>query len=360
MSGGALLYGATGYTGRQVARRLAEAGVPVVLAGRNARSVGALAEGLGLASRVLDLEAPQALAQAVADFQVVLHCAGPFEITAAPMLDACLAAGVHYLDLSGEWPSFRDAMRCDAVAKARRAMVMPGVGLTIAATDCLLALAKRAAPEASALRLGVSRAQLVTRGTATSAARLMSPDVVIRRAGELVTVPAGSLVHAFDFGEGLREASALSWADAVTGEFTTGVGDIEVYSELGWPQRLSYRAAGVAMTLTGAGPWRALGGALAAAWRDAPSEAARRLAGFTMVVEATDPWRRVTRLRLRTLDGYSVSVVTAAAAVERVLAGTWSAGFQTPARVFGADFILEVGCATLDTGAARVSGEVAA
>ena len=53
MSGGALLYGATGYTGRQVARRLAEAGVPVVLAGRNARSVGALAEGLGLPGRML-------------------------------------------------------------------------------------------------------------------------------------------------------------------------------------------------------------------------------------------------------------------------------------------------------------------
>ena len=37
---------------------------------------------------------------------VVLHAAGPFEQTAAPMLAACLGAGAHYLDLSGEWPGF--------------------------------------------------------------------------------------------------------------------------------------------------------------------------------------------------------------------------------------------------------------
>ena len=39
MSGRALLYGATGYTGRLVARRLAAAGVEVVLAGRDAEGV---------------------------------------------------------------------------------------------------------------------------------------------------------------------------------------------------------------------------------------------------------------------------------------------------------------------------------
>jgi short subunit dehydrogenase-like uncharacterized protein len=61
-------------------------------------------------------------------------------------------------------------------------------------------------------------------------------------------------------------------------------------------------------------------------------------------------------VRLRTRDGYTVSERTAAAAVARVLAGEASPGFQTPARVFGADFILGLGCATLEAAAERAEG----
>jgi len=78
-----------------------------------------------------------------------------------------------------------------------------------------------------------------------------------------------------------------------------------------------------------------------------------------MVAEAVDPWRRVSRIRMRTLDGYTVSELAAAAAVQRVLAGDWSPGFQTPARVFGSDFILGLGCAELDTASERSAGAAA-
>ena len=356
MSGRALLYGATGYTGRLVARRLADARVDVVLAGRDPERVRDVAEPLGLAWTAFGLSDAEAAARALAGVDVVLHAAGPFEKTAAPMVAACLKAHTHYLDLGGEWPVFVDLIACDQAAREAQVMIMPGVGLTIVATDCLMALAKAAQPDAVKLRLGVSRPQVVTRGTVASAANLLSPDVVIRRGGRLVSVPAGSLAHAFDFGDGLREATAFSWADVATGQITTGVGDIEVYSELNWPQRLSYRASGMAMALTGARPWRAVSGALAAAWPEGPAEDSRRQAEFVMVCEAVDPWRRVSRVRMRTKDGYTVSELTAAAAVERVLAGDASPGFQTPARVFGADFILGLGCASLDPAPERIEG----
>ena len=75
-----------------------------------------------------------------------------------------------------------------------------------------------------------------------------------------------------------------------------------------------------------------------------------------MVCEAVDPWRRVSRVRMRTKDGYTVSERTAAAAVKRVLAGDASPGFQTPARVFGPDFILGLGCASLDAAPEWIEG----
>lgn len=348
MKGRLILYGATGYTGRRVAAALAGADVDVVLAGRDAAAVRRVAEPLGMAWSAVDLRDTDGLDELLRGANAVLHAAGPFAQTAQPMLAACLRTRVHYLDLGGEWPVFADLMARDANACAAGVMVMPGVGLTIAATDCLLALAKQRHPDAVKLRLGISKAQVVSRGSVATAATLLSAGAVVRRGGALVSVPAGSLAHAFDFGCGLREATAMSWADVVTGQFSTGVPDIEVYSELGTGQRLSNRASGLAMSVAGPAAWRTAGRALAAAWPQGPAEAARSAAEFVMVAEAVDPWRRSRFLRMRTGDGYGVSVATAMAAALRVLAGEAAPGFQTPSRVFGPDFILGLGWASLE------------
>ena len=347
MSGRALLYGANGYSGHEIARALGD--VDLVLAGRHAGRVRAAAEPLGLDWRAFDLVDPEQLAKALADVDVVLHAAGPFAATMTPMLEACLLAGAHYLDLNGEWPGFAQAMAYDAAGRAAGVMVMPGVGLSIVATDCLLAMVKQRWPDTERVRLGISRVMVMTRGSFASAASLLSPEVLIRRNGELVATRPGRLTHAFDFGDGLRETSAMSWADVVTGEHTTGIRNIEAYTELDWRQRADYVASGLAMRVTGPEVWRTLGGAAAKAWPAGPSGEARRGAPYVMVAEALDAWRRVRRLRMRTLDGYSVSVLTSAEAVRKVLGGHFEPGFQTPGRVFGPEFILEVGGAVVET-----------
>jgi short subunit dehydrogenase-like uncharacterized protein len=56
--------------------------------------------------------------------------------------------------------------------------------------------------------------------------------------------------------------------------------------------------------------------------------------------EVMDPNGQVARTRLVAPDGYSLTALTAVEAARRVLAGAVSAGFQTPSRAFGADFIL--------------------
>jgi len=356
MSRRALLYGATGYTGRETAGRLAAAGTDLVLAGRNPERVRAVADPLGLKWRAFDLTDPAVLREALADIHTVLHAAGPFQVTARPMLDACLASGIHYLDFNGEWPAFLEAISLDAAASAAGVMIMPGVGLTIAATDCLLAMAKQLWPDTVRLCLGVSKPQVITRGTIESAAHTITPEVLVRRDGELMGASLGSLTRAFDFGAGLSQAAAVSWADVVTGALTTGVENIEVYQEMGWAQRAGYRSSGLAMDLTGPGPWRRAGASLSALWPAGPTAEARGAAHYTMVVEALDPWRRVRRLRMRTRDGYTTSVLTGAAAVERVLAGEAQPGFQTPGRVFGPQFVFDTGAAVLET----ASGSAAA
>src|SRR5271170_2808124 len=92
-----MIYGAAGYTGTLIARHAHERGHRPLLAGRNATAITALAEHLDLPRRALALD----------DVDLVLNAAGPFLHTAAPLAEACLAAGVHYVDIGNELQVFR-------------------------------------------------------------------------------------------------------------------------------------------------------------------------------------------------------------------------------------------------------------
>ena len=78
--------------------------------------------------------------------QVVLHCAGPFSATSRPMLDACVRARAHYLDITGEYKLFEANADRDAELKRAGIMAMSGVALDIVPSDCLAAHMKRRIP----------------------------------------------------------------------------------------------------------------------------------------------------------------------------------------------------------------------
>ena len=99
-----MIYGAYGYTGRLVALNAVRQGQRPLLAGRSAEKLAPLAERLGLDWVAVDLADQAALRQAIGRVELVYHAAGPFVRTSAPMIDACLATGAHYLDLTGEIP----------------------------------------------------------------------------------------------------------------------------------------------------------------------------------------------------------------------------------------------------------------
>ncbi|GEO00873.1 saccharopine dehydrogenase [Novosphingobium sediminis] len=340
----ALLYGATGYTGRAIAAALAGE-LDLVLAGRSEPAVRAVAEPLGLPWRAFALDDPLAVRAGLAGIDAVLHAAGPFAATAMPMLDACLTGGVHYIDLGGEWRIIEALFARDAEARAAGIAVLPGAALTPAATDCLLLAAVQRWPDTRTLKLGVSAAQVVSRGSVATMAGLADPGTVIRRGGALAMVPAGSLTAMFDFGTGPQETVATDWASVVTGGALTGVPDIAIYSAMHWSMRAGYRASGIGMGLAGPALFRTAGAAMARVWPEQPDEARRDAARFTMVAEAHDPWRRVRRLAMETLDGYGASVRIACAALHRVLAGSAPAGVSSLAAAFGSGFAVEAGAA---------------
>jgi short subunit dehydrogenase-like uncharacterized protein len=167
-------------------------------------------------------------------------------------------------------------------------------------------------------------------------------DGMVRQGGRLTPVPAGWKSRTFDFGDGPYSAITIPWGDVATAFHTTGIGDIEVYATA--PPRLQQ-----AMRATGRLGWllrsplvrRVLGQAVRHRVTG-PSAGQRARGEMRAFGEVTDDAGASASAVLIGPEGYTFTARTAVAVVERVLRGEAPPGFQTPARAYGSDFVLEI------------------
>lgn len=134
-----VLFGATGYTGRQavlaMVHRAATQSLRWAVAGRQPEKLSALvtelvplpAEQPGVI--VADANDVDALQRLAAQTDVLLNLAGPYALTGEAVVQACIAHGTHYLDLTGEtfWVQQLIA-RHHRAAKMAQVKVIPSVG----------------------------------------------------------------------------------------------------------------------------------------------------------------------------------------------------------------------------------------
>jgi NAD(P)-dependent dehydrogenase (short-subunit alcohol dehydrogenase family) len=103
-----VVYGASGYTGRLICEYLREYNVPFVAAGRNEGRLKSSMESSVAGIETADYEVvecdgtPDGLADLFAGASVVCNTVGPFSQLGPSVVEAALAAGVHYLDTTGE------------------------------------------------------------------------------------------------------------------------------------------------------------------------------------------------------------------------------------------------------------------
>jgi short subunit dehydrogenase-like uncharacterized protein len=337
-----LIYGANGYTGALIARTAVARGHRPVLAGRNASAVAALANELGLEHRAFALDDPAALDAGLAGAGVVLHCAGPFAHTYRPMADACLRAGAHYLDVTGEISVFEGLARRGGAARERGVMLMPGVGFDVVPSDCLAAHLKRRLPTATRLALAIQPLGRVSRGTATTMAENLHKGGAVRRDGRIVPVPACWRTRAIDVGRGPVVAMTIPWGDVSTAWYTTGIGNIEVYMAAPWRVRMLARLTRPLGWLMGSGVVQRWLKRRIQAGPPGPSDEQRARGRSLLWGEVRDDRGARAVARLEGPEGYTLTALTAVAVVEAVQAGAARPGFQTPGGLLGADFVLGV------------------
>lgn len=340
MTDGLLLYGATGYTGRLILAELLAHGVRPIVAGRDARKLAELAAAHGLRHRVAWLDDPGSLVDCLDGVRAVLHAAGPFSATARQMVNACLHVGVHYLDVTGEVPVLEATAARHADAAKRGVMLMPAIGFDVVPSDCLAAHVARRLPHARRLALGFTGLELATRGSARTFVQLPASAPRVRRHGALELVTPGTRERRFDYGTGPSASACVVWGDLVTAFYTTGIPDIEVYFEVTPALRVSMTSARLFGWLLATPPWQAYLRAATELLPEGPTPAERAAITMTIVAEAEHADGRRVVSRLRTPEAYTFTGTCATAVARRVLAGDVEAGFQTPGRHFGPDFVL--------------------
>jgi len=63
--------------------------------------------------------------------------------------------------------------------------------------------------------------------------------------------------------------------------------------------------------------------------------------GFSLLIAEVSNGEQTVRAKLRTPEAYYLTALTALEIMKHILNGDLKAGFQTPSRVYGADFILQ-------------------
>lgn len=177
------VYGASGHTARFVVAELLRRGhIPIAIGRDESKVAAAVAvHGVEVEMRIASLESADSLDRALAGADAVIHCAGPFLDTAAPLIEAALRSRVHYFDITAEQGSALSTFEAfDAPARERGVCVVPAAGFYGGLGDLLATAAMNGWAQADRIDIAIALdSWWPTRGTRHTGARNTAPRLVL-------------------------------------------------------------------------------------------------------------------------------------------------------------------------------------
>lgn len=336
------VYGATGFTGRLIAAELRRRGADVVLAGRNAAKLDALATGIGGAeTRAVGVDDPAGLRSLLEPCSAVIACAGPFMRNGEPVLAAAAETGTHYVDTTGEQPFMRIVFdRYGQVAERSGAGLVTAMGFDYVPGDMIASLTAAGMGPLEDITLAYSvRGMQATRGTTLSGLDMVSGgdfdfvDGALRPADRRI----GRGKFRFPGPEGERVMTRYPAGEPVTvprhvdtRRVTMLLSATTVVPERVAPLLpLAMPPLGLAMRT----PLRALAGKLVDRMPEGPDRETRDRNTFTIVCDASGAARRRGIIRGRDVYGLT-AVTTVEAALRMAEPGYEGTGALAPSEAF--------------------------
>lgn len=335
-----MIYGANGYTGRLIAQHAVERGLKPVLAGRNRNAVGALADKLGCEYDAFPLDHPAQIVEHLQGISAVLHCAGPFSQTASQMMDACITSRTDYLDITGEIDVILAAAQRSERAKQAGVALLPAVGFDVVPSDCLAAMLAARLPGARVLQLAFAALGGLSPGTSKTMIEALPSGGRVRIDGEIRQVPIAWKSMEIPFRNGTKVGMTIPWGDVASAYFSTGIGNIEVYTTASPRQIKQLRRIRFLLPLLGWKPMQRFLQRRVEKSVKGPSDAVREKARSSLWGRVSDDHGNSLSATLETLSGYKLTALTAVAALEKTLQRDIPRGFLTASQAFGNEFIL--------------------
>jgi short subunit dehydrogenase-like uncharacterized protein len=336
--------GPSGYTGRLVVAECVRQGHRPILVGRDAARV----------RRVLDDEVPEfshpevrladvtdesALQAALQDVDLVITTVGPFDRLGRSVLDAAIATGTHYVDVTGEQPFLRWALTDrDVAANEAGVVAVPAAGFDFLPGDLLAALAAGAVSWPREVHVCYTIPSMVrfarrsSAGTRRSVAGLLGSRAVALEDEELAEeLPFEHRRLAwFPRPVGPRHAASIPGAEPLTvPRHVPGVRTVRTYLAMaGWQAEVAQMGANAARW----SPARR-----AARWflergEGGPSEQVRTQTRWACVAEA-EGRDGIGRAWAYGHDVYGLTAVAVVAVAEAILHGAPPAGVLSPAMI---------------------------
>lgn len=351
-----LIYGSYGYTGSLIAELSVKQGLNPVLGGRNKEQLIRQSNALNLEYRVFDLEDVEQTTKILEDFTAVLHCAGPFINTYSKMVQACLAAGTHYVDITGEVQVIEQLMTLNEQAKLAGIMILPGAGFDVVPSDCLARYLKSKLPDAIELILaigflqkGVKSGSRVSRGTARTMMSGFSEGTLIRENGHLMQNSKNWKMRTFDFG--LKKSltcATISWGDLASAWWSTGIPHIETYMALPRKVIQLHQWVNPVKSLFKWAPIQHLIDYKIRRLPEGPSRDERHNSLSKIYGEVINREGIKKAALMTTPNGYELTSIISLVIMKHILAGNAPVGFQTPSTAYTEHLIMEVPEVTLN------------
>lgn len=340
-----LLYGANGYTGELIARYAGQYGLQPILAGRKKGAIEALAKELGLPFRIVELDDNAGLKAALEDIALVIQAAGPYHITAQPMIDACIAANTHYIDLNGDLDVFELLHGYDKAAKEKDIMILPGAGFDVVPTDCLSLFLKQQLPDADHLTIAFAIiGSAMSRGTSISTLHKLGTPGATRKNGRIAYEPMGKKGMSVKFSGYKHPVFVMSipWGDISTAYFSTGIPNITTYTAINKAAWYFLKAQSLFNWLLKTSFMRGILMSIFKMQSAGPNQTVRDKAVSYIQGKVTNAKGVSVVADMETPEAYSLTAYAILLISRKILNGEYKSGYQTPASAYGPDLIMEI------------------
>lgn len=316
-----LIYGAAGYTGKIIAARAKALNLNFEIAGRDADKIQELAEELNVPYHIFSVDDEVAFLKALTDKRVLVNAAGPFKFTAEQAMNACLKAGVHYLDISAELETYQLAESLDEKAKIAGIQLISGAGLFVS-YDALVVHLSKLVTEPDSLKIGFRHYGGFSKGSILSSKNIADLGLLIRKDGIIANNPEPKS-EVFAFGNEVVECIPTPLGGIILSYKSTKILNIEEYFSLKLP----------ATEITDLTPENLPSG---------PSEEERRKGrnGISAVLTTKDG--KVVKAYVDAPSGYDLTPLSVVAVANRILNDDFKIGYQSPGSAYGEDIINDI------------------